>query len=402
VFFGVAFAGLGVLCLLNVLADPMRVFGTPRWHGVNHRGPDVSGFDRMVKAYEIERLAPRTVVIGSSRVLSGFSGVEHWPVRWPAPVYNYSLLGANAVEIRRYVEHALAAAPVETVLWVADFFAFNADYTGSDTFVEGRLRSLDGSRRLPVVLEDYRDAGLGVESTRRSVLTLWNSLRDRLAAPAGETASSPSVRPWAEHFRNSERSYPSRWLPAPHHRYVFRREAGGPETFEQLEAILAACKKRGVRLILAYPPVHARLHEAMMRVGVWPQYEEWKRRVAERVRDFNARMGGDVPVWDFAIYNKATTEPVPGVSGTAARMDFYEDSAHFSPHFGQCMLRQFGLMDGALPEPLAVRVDAEPDLIGHLARVRAAHEAYRAAAPAEIAAVAAALEGLPVLSRPRE
>ena len=374
---------------LNVFADPFRVFGTARRTGWNDRVPDTSGFDRMAKPYELLHVQPRTVLFGSSTARAGFSGLADWKTKLPRPACNAALLGASAHEIRLSIEHALREAPVETVVMVADFFAFNAHYHDNERFEPTRLTTATRHGWPGMMGADFAAFTIGRDALGLSWQTLAASRREQHTEAAAVVADG---YPWREHFRNCERSYLGKWLPPPERAYEFT--SGGLDRLADFDASLQLCANRGVRTIVLCPPIHARFHEALAAAGVWPQYEVWKRELARRTRARQAQSANldALALWDFSLFNGVTSEPLPGDG--AGPMRYFSDSAHFTPELGARVLEE---MLGTLPagsQHLGVRLD-RVDLEAHLASVWAGLETFRATQPGVVADVRDALGKTP-------
>src|SRR6185295_17831899 len=92
----------------NALVDPYLLFNMPRVKGFNASKPSVERFERMMKTYEVLRAAPRSLILGSSRVAIGLDA-DH--ASWPAdsrPVYNLGIAAADPFTSYRYLQHVLA------------------------------------------------------------------------------------------------------------------------------------------------------------------------------------------------------------------------------------------------------------------------------------------------------
>ena len=381
--------GVALLAIVsfNVLTDPFRVFGTPRRAGLNDRVPNTSGFDRMSKPYELLRAMPRTVLLGSSTAHSGFLSLAEWNTVLPRPAYNYALLGANAHEVRLSLAQALRECPVEAVIMVADFFAFNAHYRDNERFDPTRLPAATRGSWPGFLGSDLAAFVLGREALGLS----WQTVAASRRAQRSREAVSPSWQnySWHVHFRNCERSYLAKWFPAPTHRYQLASTETGEDRLADFDAVLRLSAERGVRLIVLCPPIHARFQEALATAGAWPQYEAWKRELARRTRAQQARPSGPgaVELWDFSLFNDATCEAVP--ADGAGPMRYFFDSAHFTTEFGRIVLDE--ILEG-IPR-LGVRLD-QADIEVHLAGLRSDLHRFRLANPGVVADVRAAL-GIP-------
>ena len=384
--FGVTGGALVAIAALNVLADPFRVFATPIHAGLNDRAPDTSGFDRMAKPYELLRVLPRMVLFGSSTARVGFNSLADWDTPLPKPAYNYALLGASAHEVRLSLAQALRECPVETVVMVADFFAFNAHYLDNERFAPARLQAAT-RRGLPGFLgSDLAAFAIGREALGLSWQTFLTSRRAK--GSAGIVGPWWPDYPWHVHFRNCERSYLAKWFPPPSHAYEFASPETGRDRLADFDASLRLCAGRGIRLIVLCPPIHARFQEAISAAGAWPQYEVWKRELAIRTRAQQAQPSGSVELWDFSLFNDLTCEPLP--ADGMGPMRYFSDSAHFTPEFGHLVLDEIGDPSPSRPTRLGVRLD-QVEIEAHLGGVRSALEVFRAANPGVVADVHAAL-----------
>ncbi len=359
----------------------------PLCAGLNDRAPDLSGFDRMAKPYELLRILPRTVLLGSSTARAGFNSFADWDTSLPQPAYNYALLGASAHELRLSLAQALRECPVETVVIVADFFAFNAHYLDNERFEPARLTAATRQSWL-----GFRSADLFAFTIGRETLGLsWETLREsHQAGGSGSPAPSWQGYPWRVHFRNCERSYLVKWFPPPASKYEFASAQTGGDRLADFDAMLQMCAGRGVRLIVLCPPIHARLHESLNAAGAWTHYESWKRELASRTRVQQTQRSalGRVELWDFSVFNELTCEPLP--ADASGPMLYFFDSAHFTPVFGRLLLHE--VLDGASSHParLGVRLD-QVDIETHLTSVRAALHAFGKENPAVVADVHLAL-----------
>src|SRR5216683_2452630 len=118
---------VGLVCLavvLGVAVDPYRVYGTagvPGWTAVK---PRIYNQASLAKTYQLERVGPRTLLLGNSRVEIGLDPESS---RWPAeahPVFNAALAGTNLRTSLDMLRDAFAAHPPETVLLGLDFLDF--------------------------------------------------------------------------------------------------------------------------------------------------------------------------------------------------------------------------------------------------------------------------------------
>ena len=124
-WFGGTVVGLACLAVvLGVAVDPYRMYGTaavPGWTALKPRIYNQAG---IAKTYQLERVGPRTLLLGNSRVEIGLDPESS---RWPAgahPVFNAALAGTNLHTSLDMLRDAFAAHPLQTVFLGLDFLDF--------------------------------------------------------------------------------------------------------------------------------------------------------------------------------------------------------------------------------------------------------------------------------------
>ena len=102
-------AGLAALVVMvNLLVDPYDVFGTPRIAGISTFKPKADDHPMLAKTYQVARVRPATVVIGTSVADIGIDASD--PV-WPQamrPVYNFGIPGSTAIGNLETLQEAVA------------------------------------------------------------------------------------------------------------------------------------------------------------------------------------------------------------------------------------------------------------------------------------------------------
>ena len=108
-----------ILSVVGAATSTLDPFGIHRWievPGINAHKPATHARVRMFKAYEVERVKPETVILGSSRSHVGFSCRHPALARLPGPCYNLAFDGATTREMFEYLVHANEIRPLRTVL----------------------------------------------------------------------------------------------------------------------------------------------------------------------------------------------------------------------------------------------------------------------------------------------
>jgi len=166
-----------------------------------------------------------------------------------------------------------------------------------------------------------------------------------------------------------------------------------------LERIIEIARRDNIDLRLFISPSHAYEWEALRAAGLWPTFEEWKRRLVRLLAQDARRYPGASPIalWDFSGYDTIDSEPIPAPGDVQTRMRWYWEASHFTVATGALILdRVFADSPAspfAGPADFGVRI-TESNIEEHLKQVRADRERYRqthGAEVAEIQAIAATL-----------
>jgi hypothetical protein len=94
-------------------------------------------------------------------------------------------------------------------------------------------------------------------------------------------------------------------------------------------------RSRGIKLDVAIAPIHADLLRLIDRQGLWPRVALAKRALTETVEHDGK---GQVALWDFARFDRYSTEPVPA-AGVTVPMKWFWEPNHFRRALGEKMLQ---------------------------------------------------------------
>jgi hypothetical protein len=376
--------------LFNVVADP---FGLYRWvavEGFNANKYPATKHARTVKTYQVERLRPRGLIIGSSRSEIGLDpGHPAWSpdVR---PVFNLAVGGATVGEVRQLFEFACRCQPPVQVVLGVDLFMFNARRGGAE---QPPPTTGNGLRRVAETI-------FSTSALAASAETLWKQdpIKYPGYLPNGQivwTYDLAKVRRYGLHqafVRNVRKYYANHYFPPPHRSFSLVPEEGQTSPFAEFSRILELARRYDVDLRLFISPVHAWQLLAIDAAALWPSFEVWKSELVVRLeQDRQAHPGGRAfPLWDFSGFNPVTTEAIPPPGDTTTLMRYYWESSHYRKEAGDLVLSRVLGGDG-VPAGFGVQLDTA-NLEPHLASLREGLAAYRrqhADAVAEVARVKA-------------
>jgi len=396
---------LAAVAATNAALDP---FGMLRWferEGVNAYKPAIHTRVRLFKAYEVERVRPQTLVLGSSRSHVGFSCKHPAFERLPAPCYNMSFDGATTREMFEYLVHANEVRPLKAVLLGLDTYhlsdAPSATRPGFDAAVllsprrTAWRRTIEGNLRL-WISADALQASLDMLRRQDEREPEWFSADgQRLGAVFFRREGEEFVRVGPRgYFDSIDRLEVGFQMPPRMER------TQGPEllpadpaesSLAYVERIVDFCREHEIDLRIAITPSHAHQQEISARLGAGSAVESGKRALVrllarKRARPDPARE--PVPVWDFSGYSSITTEALPSADGRE-EMKFYWDSSHFKAAVGDLVLDRVFLTERAgqtVPTDFGVRLTAN-DVDDVLSMQRQQQARYRETAAQDVQAL---------------
>jgi hypothetical protein len=359
--------------LFDIVIDPYLVFGMPRIQTFNARKPAVDTQERLMKAYDVLRAKPNTLMLGSSRIDLGLDAKHPAWSPGDRPVYNLGFAAGSPYIAYRYLQHAMANHTPSLVVMGLEFEYFLAypEDLGWRPESESRLAvTRDGAANSNRAWQRAQDI---IEATL-SLKALTDSM-DTLAANFSGRSSDMVAGNWDwEFFRRITAGVGSLPLLAHVDLYDsswYQGKRRDPLVMKDLQAIIDLCASRRIRLILFISPSHADELEIMDLAGSWQEFESWKREVLQMTTQ---RPANDpykrVPLWDFSGYDAYSTESAP-VDGET--LHWFWEPAHYTRALGDVIVRRIlGAGGGDWGELLS------PENIGaHLATIRRQQRLYR-------------------------
>jgi hypothetical protein len=141
-----AFLALPPLLLAGfvVVVDPYYVFGSPSWPGLNVVRPLYDDKVLIAKPYQVQRIKPAAVALGSSIAEVGLDPHHGgWADR---NVFNFGLPSASSYEVMlAFLQAQAVGRPLKQAVVGLDFFAFNIYFARNQQVLEARFAG-DGAR----------------------------------------------------------------------------------------------------------------------------------------------------------------------------------------------------------------------------------------------------------------
>ena len=436
----VLFFALAVVCFsvaiigLNVIVDPFGVWGVATIPWVNDQRPQIAASARMAKAQTICRLQPNSAIMGTSRAEVGLDPRHPGWRKFPGNTYNLALAGSGIKELELTLRHAVYADPrLRHVVMALDFLMFNANREAvvfgtevmdfdpnalltspSDSCLRTFFHNADklawvGGIRFDIatILDQLPDASRLHPGTM-GVAAKWAALYDRegfrkyfdvlthitdIGGFRPMFDSTTGKNPAQEIYYSSKI-----WRAGPDQRYCFTR-SGQPDTIAIFRNIVKFARESGIDIRFVINPIHARMLIALQEIGLWPEYEEWKRDlVAVLAEDADHNHAKPFPLWDFSGFNTITTEPIPPLGDNKSVMRWWWEPSHMQKAAGDLMLdRVLDYRPGLAAVPSDFGLLLSPSNINAwLAETRDRGRAYRRNQPTEVEIVSSRV--LPLLA----
>lgn len=335
---------LAVSVSITVAVDPYNYFHGKRWAGINVKKPAAYAHAAWAKQQLAHRAAPRAAILGNSRM---DIGLDPESTSWPEsarPVFNLAIPGQGLSDDLENLRVVFPADPPEIVVIGIDFLDFL--YAGSGA--GGRPSRRRGSLTVLERLDRFTVTAMSLTAVSDALATLRQQ----------GNVNAENMKP---HGFNPFRQYLTFVRQEGHHAIFLQRNienlntylrkpksvvgpAGAPSpSFGDLAELLRWSAARKVQVKLVIYPYHLDILEGFRRTGLWPAFEDWKRRVVQLVdaEVKNHAVGGavaDVTLWDFSGYHVYATEPVPAPGDTGTHMRWYWEAGHFKSSLGNALL----------------------------------------------------------------
>ncbi len=397
----------GVVIAFNLLVDPYGFHRPIGFAEGTVARPAVYRRMRLAKAYDLRRIEPTAIVLGTSRSHIGLR-MSHpgWSVPLPAR-YNAAFDGATTEEMYAYLLHAQSIRRLRQVVLGLDTWQLNSfpawtrpDFAPALLFEPGQ----------PLHNAEVYAADLGVltsvDTTQASFtqLRLADHEQPQWLAPDGQRIGPVffrdvdpdfSVAP-ARYFWHVDRQEIAYMLdsgPAVTSQTKFGPDVSQPKltSLDYVSKIIRFCRDQRIDLRIFLTPAHAHQLEIVASLGGWRRLEQGKRElVAQLAQDAASHPGVQpFPFYDFSGYSSITTESVP-LPTERREMKFYWDSSHFKELVGDWVLDRLLAVRGdrgdAAPTDFGVQL-TPTNIETELDRDRVAQHAYRRDHPNDVALI---------------
>lgn len=400
----IAVVFLSMTAGFNAAVDPFHMFNLFDVAGLNRYKPSVYKRTRVLKAYEIRRRKPDSVLLGSSRCHLAFSPDNRdWKMHSANP-YNLAFDGATTKEMYYYLLHAHSVSPLRLVLAGLDVYhpteapgSVRPDYDPSilgkgprwvsrGRFLLADLKILSSFDTLVNSIATLRgqhsDEGLWFASNGQR-------LGEVFFRRPFENFVKFGPRYYFDEINKLEVQFKLEWrIPVKADKVYPPKEdkKDSVSSFGYIRKMVEFCRQENIRLVLFITPSHATQMELSKILGEWQMIEDGKRALVNYLSEDAVRHPGKaaVALFDFSGYSIYTTEALPA-QGSRQEMRYYWDSSHFKECVGDKVLARIlsGPQAKGAPEEFGVLLDAR-NFNAAMDKIHRDSEEFEARFPQEI------------------
>ncbi len=416
----VAVVLLIVLGGFNALVDPFAMYRAVEIPGFNTNKPETQHRVRLYKAFEIERVKPQTVLLGSSRTHTGLRCSHPALSRLDGPCYNLAFPGARTKEIYSYLLHAQSIRPLKHVILGLDIYHASSGLASTRSDYDPLLLySPERPRWFNVITADMRLlTHFDTLSASITTLQLQKHPVPNFFAPDGQRRADVFFHHVHPTFM---RDGPRAYFDAMDRQAMRDQQGARPlknpsgsssespvdpaeSSLAYIRRIVEFCRSQHIDLRIFITPTHVHQSEISVALKGEASLGGGKRLLVQLLAEDAARFPNrpPVPLMDFNDYSSVTTDPLPPIGGHQ-EMRFYWDSSHFKEIVGDYILdRLFAVSTADPPAPFDFGVILNTKTLDAvLARVRQSRAEYRKASPQDIAELQSLLPELPIVATPQ-
>ena len=331
---------------INVLVDPLGVFGAPRIAGLDRIKPHLDHYRELAHWKAAKRICARTGIFGNSRAEIGLNPGGAPLLAHGLAAYDHAVPGTGAdLSYRQLRWLGEAGCMPGTIFLGIDFF----DFLGGSP-----AGSIDALNAQPAPRFDARFFGeevFSVTGLQDSIETL-SIQRARHPDVLTELGFNPLDNYVAEVeqsgaytlFRQKAQDNIGSWRrQAP----LIRPATGGMSDSEQaIDAFVARARASDSKVYLVIYPYHAEVRVIVERLGLGGLFAQWKRQMVE-LATRHGGPGAAVEVWDFSGLSPQTLEPIPPPSDRHTQLRWFWEAGHFKPALGDVAIdRMLGASNG--------------------------------------------------------
>ena len=314
------------VCLINYIVDPYNLYKT----NLFKNKPKEFEYMRLIKAINIEKIKPSSIVLGTSRAEMAIDPDHEYFIK---PSYNLANAGSTMYETKYYLKEAILQGKLKKVLLVADWRMFNdvnmkqvADF---ETYFENR-----NIYKYLLNYKVFKDSLFTIKN--KNIVSLYNN-----NGQMKEDYLNKIVLSNGGHYKTmikEEKNYYKEL--SDNNLYKDTQKSSLLDFIE----ILELCYKNDIELDIVFGPSHIRQWEAFDYYKDYETLLTWKKDLVEIVQKV-ANKFNKIPfrIVDFAVYNEYTSEKIPTEENQS--MVYHYEGSHYKPKLGEMLLKSLSSGD---------------------------------------------------------
>lgn len=274
----------------------------------------------MSKFYIANRLEPKTIMMGTSRI--GLFKESQLAPYLDGPIYNASMAGSTIDEQAAYIRYMVDRGYVKNVVWSLDFFAFNPTKPIDPAFEAQRLSDA-------LYLNDYLISLFSFKTFTRSFKTVKKNI---FSSPEpDEMTGQPFTRKRVDFNINyilHQYATDATFLKSE----IFKNPSSINPKLALVQETVQFCKERNVTCTLYTSPVYYRHIDMIYGIGLGNTFEYWKKELADIQ-----------PYTDFCTYSTLSKEPMK-----------FRDSSHVIGKVGETIFARLFSDQYTVPDDFGI------------------------------------------------
>ncbi|MGJ0370776.1 hypothetical protein [Aliarcobacter cryaerophilus] len=285
---------------------------------------------RLIKAINIEKIKPISIVLGTSRAEMAIDPDHEYFIK---PSYNLANAGSTMYETKYYLKEAILQGKLKKVLLVADWRMFNdvsmKKVIDFETYFENR-----NIYKYLLNYKVFQDSLFTIKN--KNIVSLYNN-----NGQMKEDYLNKIVLSNGGHYKTmikEEKNYYKEL--SDNNLYKDTQKSSLLDFIE----ILELCYKNDIELDIVFGPSHIRQWEAFDYYKDYETLLTWKKDLVEIVQKV-ANKFNNIPfrIVDFAVYNEYTSEKIPTEENQS--MVYHYEGSHYKPKLGEMLLKSLSSGD---------------------------------------------------------
>jgi hypothetical protein len=331
----VLFAGIAAIIVFVGAVDPYGLYGLVNRPNFNAVKPALNRYQAEIKQDHAARLQPRFVILGNSRAEIGFDPKAPVFATAQGSGYNLAIPGTGlSASARQFAQLVESGVKPQTAILGVEFIDFLSA-------AAARPARVAANPTAPA-----RDPKFWRFDALFSLASVMDAIRTLQIQHNGEAAviSPEGFNPLKDYYRfaRDDGYYKIFTQRAQESAATFRSKSTTvlePEDFGSLHTFLLATSDINAEVKLVIYPYHAQMLALFEAAGLWPLFEEWKRRLVAEIANVNrTHPSARITLIDFSGFGPYNCERIPGDNERGVSTTWYWEAGHFKKALGDVVL----------------------------------------------------------------